>query len=63
MGQIKKQIQTNVLDDKSLLTSWHDNGPLFFSTDSFLRLGQKYKNIFVGFSIQMKTFKSAFDIN
>ena len=35
----------------------------YFSIDSFLRLGQKYKNIFVGFLVQMKTFISAFEIN
>ena len=63
MGQIKKQIQINVLDDKSSLLDWHDNEPLLFSIDSFLRLGQKYKNIFVGFLVQMKTFVSAFEIN
>ena len=28
-----------------------------------MRLGQKYKNIFVGFLVQMKTFISAFEIN
>ena len=28
-----------------------------------MKLGQKYKNIFVGFLVQMKTFKFAFEIN
>ena len=28
-----------------------------------MKLGQKYKNIFVGFSVQMKTLKFAFKIN
>ena len=34
--------------------NWHDNEPLFFLIDSFLRLGQKYKNIFVGFWFKWK---------
>ena len=34
--------------------------PLF---KGFLKLGQKYKNIFVGFLVQMKTLKFAFEIN
>ena len=29
----------------------------------FLKLEQKYKNIFVGFLVQMKTLKFAFEIN
>jgi hypothetical protein len=29
----------------------------------FLKLGQKYKNIFVGFLVRMKTLKFAFEIN
>ena len=28
-----------------------------------MKLGQKYKNVFVGFLVQMKTFKFAFEIN
>ena len=32
----------------------------FFDLSSFYRLGQKYKNIFVCFLIQMKTLKSSF---
>ena len=28
----------------------------------FLKLGQKYKNIFVGFLVQMKTLKFDFEI-
>ena len=35
----------------------------FFDFTSFYRLGQKYKNIFVRFLVQMKTFKSPFEIN
>ena len=35
--------------------------PLF--NKGFLKLGQKYKNIFVGFLVQMKTLKFAFEIN
>ena len=34
--------------------------PLF---KGFLKLGQKYKNIFVGFLVQIKTLKFAFEIN
>ena len=34
----------------------------FFDLTSFLRLGQKYKNIFVWFFVQMKTLKFAFKI-
>ena len=34
--------------------------PLF---KGFLKLGQKYKNIFVGFLVQMKALKFAFEIN
>ena len=34
--------------------------PLF---KDFLKLGQKYKYIFVGFLVQMKTLKFAFEIN
>ena len=34
--------------------------PLF---KGFLKLRQKYKNIFVGFLVQMKTLKFAFEIN
>ena len=34
----------------------------FFDLTSFYRLGQKYKNIFVHFFVQMKTFKFAFEI-
>ena len=34
--------------------------PLF---KGFLKLGQKYKNIFVGFLVQMKTLKFGFEIN
>ena len=34
--------------------------PLF---KGFLKLGQKYKNIFVSFLVQMKTLKFAFEIN
>ena len=34
--------------------------PLF---KGFLKLGQKYKNIFVGFLVQMKTLKFALQIN
>ena len=34
--------------------------PLF---KGFLKLGQKYKNVFVGLSVQMKTLKFAFEIN
>ena len=29
----------------------------------FLKLGNKYKNIFVGFLVQMKTLEFAFQIN
>ena len=29
----------------------------------FMKLGQKYKNIFVGFLVQMKTLRFAFEIN
>ena len=36
---------------------------LFFDLTHFRELGQKYKIIFVGFLVQMKTFKSAFEIN
>ena len=36
--------------------------PLFFWLTSLLRLGQKYRNIFVRFLVQMKTLKFAFDI-
>ena len=46
-----------------MITNWHDSEPLFFLIDSFLRLGQKYKNILVGFLVHVKTFKSAFEIN
>ena len=35
----------------------------FFDLTSFYRLGQKYKNIFVHFLVQMKTLKSPFEIN
>ena len=35
----------------------------FFDLTSFYRLGQKYKNIFVRFLVQMKTLKSPFEIN
>ena len=35
----------------------------FFDLTSFYRLGQKYKNIFVCFLVQMKTLKFAFEIN
>ena len=34
--------------------------PLF---KGFLKLGQKYKNIFVGFLVQMKILKFALEIN
>ena len=34
--------------------------PLF---KGFLKLGQKYNNIFVGFLVQMETLKFAFEIN
>ena len=37
--------------------------PLFFYLTSFYRLGQKYKNIFVHFLVQMKTLKSPFEIH
>ena len=29
----------------------------------FLKLGQKYKNIFIGFLVQMKSLEFAFEIN
>ena len=35
----------------------------FFDLTSFYRLGQKYKNIFVRFLVQMKTLKNPFEIN
>ena len=34
----------------------------FFDLTSFYRLGQKYKNIFVRFLVQMKTLKFGFEI-
>ena len=34
-----------------------------FDLTSFYRLGQKYKNVFVRFLVQMKTLKSPFEIN
>ena len=34
----------------------------FFDLTSFYRLGQKYRNIFVLFLVQMKTLKFAFEI-
>ena len=34
----------------------------FFDLTSFYRLGQKYKNIFIHFLVQMKTLKFAFEI-
>ena len=34
----------------------------FFDLTSFYRLGQKYKNIFIRFLVQMKTLKFAFEI-
>ena len=37
--------------------------PLFFSLTHFRELGQKYKNIFVRFLVQMKTSKFALEIN
>ena len=36
---------------------------LFFDLTHFRELGQKYRNIFVRFSVQMKTRKFAFEIN
>ena len=36
--------------------------PYFFDMTSFYRLGQKYKNIYVRFLVQMKTLKFAFKI-
>ena len=36
---------------------------LFFDLIHFRELGQKYKNIFVKFLVQMKTSKFAFEIN
>ena len=38
------------------------NCPYVFDLTSFLRLGQKHKNIFVRFLVQMKTLKFAFEI-
>ena len=35
----------------------------FFRFDPFSKLGQKYKNIFVCFLVQMETLKFAFEIN
>ena len=35
----------------------------FFDLTSFYRQGQKYNNIFVHFLVQMKTWKSPFEIN
>ena len=46
-----------------IITSWHDNEPLFFLIDSFLKLGQKYKKKFHWFLVQIKTFIPAFEIN
>ena len=37
--------------------------PLFFHLTHFRELGQKYKNIFVQFLVQMKTLNFAFKIN
>ena len=37
--------------------------PLFFHLTHFRELGQKYKNIFVQFLVQMKTLNFAFEIN
>ena len=34
----------------------------FFDLTSFYRLGQKYKNIFIRFLVQMKTLKFAYEI-
>ena len=36
---------------------------LFFDLTHFREVGQKYKYIFVGILAQMKTLKSAFEIN
>ena len=36
---------------------------LFFDLTHFRELGQRYRNFFVSFLVQMKTFKSAFEIN
>ena len=40
-------------------------GEAFQKTDTYtnLALGQMYKNIFIGFLVQMKTLKFAFKIN
>ena len=47
-----------------LIGGFHfDSITLFFDSTSFYRLGQKYKNIFVYFLVQMKPLKSPFEIN
>ena len=37
-----------------IITSWHDNEPLFFLIDSLLKLGQKYKKKIIGFWFKSK---------
>ena len=36
---------------------------VFFYLIRFIELGQKYRNTFIGFLVQTKTLKSAFEIN
>ena len=43
--------------------SFYNNLPLFFHLTHFRELGQKYKNIFIRFLVQMKTLNFAFEIN
>ena len=62
MGQIKKQMQMIISDNKQSLLNWHDNEPSFFNWLIFEARAeiQKY---FRWFLVQMKIFKSAFEIN
>ena len=62
MGQIK-----NIMDKNHASFSDYVSSNiiicLFFHLTNFRELGQKYKNIFVRFLVQMKTLKFAFETN
>ena len=60
MGQIKKQMQIIILDDKYLLISMIMSHYFY---DLTYRLGQNYRNISVRFLVQLKTLKFASEIN
>ena len=46
-----------------LISDYLSSNIIIFDWTHFRELGQKYKNIFVQFLVQMKTSKFAFEIN